>query len=66
MQYGRQRAEWDRTAAMIVHFRQVLGDAQITFHAVHPHYVTISRADQKKTFKAMSKAGQQQQMERKK
>jgi len=63
MQYGRQRAEWDRAAAIIVHFRQALGDDKTTFWGVHPHYQQTERAEQVRTFKAMSKAGQQQQKE---
>lgn len=61
MAYGRQRAEWDKAAAMIVHFRRALGDEKITFEQVHPHHAGAVRAENRTKFKALSKAAQEQQ-----
>lgn len=61
MQYGRQRGQWDQTAAMIVHFRRALGDKETKWEAVHPHYIEQAKAENRKAFKALSRAAQEQQ-----
>lgn len=58
MLYGRQRAEWDQTAAMIVHFRRALGDQKTQFEAVHPHYAEVVRAEHRNIFKRLSRDAQ--------
>lgn len=62
MAYGRERDNWNNTAAIIVTLRAVLGGGKhCRLEEVHPHYAAEVKAEGRRKFKELSRAAQKAQ-----